>query len=288
MATFIPAPSFSAVPSYQSSPYVSGFGIAVTGNTTLTVQPGMARALASSFDIAFSSFSAGVPGVTTVDVSTVGLNGCYPVSIASLGLTHNTLFPVYVVANASGTSVNPASPSVSTSVPGYIVATGNNFLPAGMNAYKRIGWVAVAHSSGNLIVMTQVGNNLERKYFLQDPVAVLATGSATAQTVLDLTANDGLVPSGMNVEVMLNLEVSPNGAAGYLCVEAGNVTAGSIAPTQLFGSVASVKSSCVASVVATPNASTGNANIQYFVDNSGSVATINLIGFVDSLDNELI
>lgn len=288
MATFIPVPTqFSFVPSYQAVPFVSGLRMTNTGNTTFTVSPGACRALCNPNIIQFPAFSASTSGNITVDVSTVGVNGCYPNSIASLGLSHNTVYGVYLCANSSGTLPSPTTPSVSSVNPVVIVATGNNFLPAGYDLFRRIGVVQIAHSTSFLIPMTQSGHNNERVYTLQDPFVALSAGAATAQTIIDLTANDAPIIPSQNTEVILNVEITPNAANGYVCVEPGLLTAATVAPMQIFGSVAGEKNSSYARTTATPNASTGNANIQYFVDNSSSASTINVVGFVDSLGNSL-
>ena len=288
MATFIPAPTqFSTVPSYQGVPFVSGFRIIVTGNTTFTVSPGACRALTSTNIIQFPSFSAGLPALLTVDVSTVGANGCYPNSIASLGLTHNTTYGVYICSVSSGTVASSSTPSVTTGAPIVVVATGNNFLPAGYDTFRRIGLVQIAHSTGYLIPMTQSGHQSERVYTLQDPFVALSAGASTTPAVIDLTANDAPIVPNQYVDVILNVEITPNAADGYVCVEPGTLTAGTVSPLQIFGSVAAHKNSSYARVTATPNATTGNANIQYFVDNGSSASTINVIGFVDSIGNSL-
>ena len=296
MATFLPAPTplqFSTVPSYESAPFVSGFEMAVTGATTLTVQPGMCRALTSSQVIAYPSFSASVPGVITVDVSTVGPNGCYPVSLASLGLGLFTQFPVYACFDTAGTSRNPANSAVSG--PGFcvVVATANNFLPAGYDAFRRIGWAYVDDDTLNLIPMIQDGHGDLRTYILQDGIQVVS-GSSTAQATVDLSSGDLPIPRAVigltagNRKVLLNAQVAPNAAGGWVSVEPGNATAGSVAPAQVFGSVAAQPSSSMIEMIATPNATTGDMEVKYFVDNGGSVGTLTVIGFEDSLANALI
>jgi hypothetical protein len=288
MATFIPAPTqFSTVPSFQAPPFVSGFRIIVTGNTTFTVAPGVCRALTSPSLIQFPSFAAGIPATITVDVSTVGANGCYPNSIASLGLSHNTVYGVYICSVSSGTLASSSTPAVTTGAPIVVVATGNNFLPAGYDTFRRIGLVQIAHSTSYLIPMTQSGHMNERVYTLQDPFVALSAGGSTTPAVIDLTANDAPIVPNQYIDVVLNVEITPNAADGYVCVEPGALTAGTVSPTQIFGSVAGHKNSSYVRMTATPNSSTGNANIQYFVDNSSSASTINVCGFVDSIGNAL-
>lgn len=293
MATYIPAPSFSAVPGYQSVPFVSGYEIKYLTTTTFSVAPGCARALCNDNVIQFPSFSSSVPSSITVDVSTVGVNGCYPVSIASLGISDYTMFPVYVISSSSGVLASGVANTIAggtTTVAGpkIVVATGNNFLPAGYDTYVRIGWVYIKDTDSTIIEMTQSGHGNERVYILSNPFVALSGGNDTSATVVDLSAADGPVPKGKNIEVILNAQIIPNAADGYVYLESGLATAAAAMPTQIFGSVASKKNSSVVRLVATPNATTGNAEVKYLVDAAGSAATLNVIGFVDSLANAIV
>lgn len=287
MATFIPAPSrFSVIPNFNSFPGVSGYNMAITGSTTFTVSPGYARSLCSDFAISFPSFQPNTPSVLSVDISTVGPGGCYPNSIASLGLTHNTIFGVYVLGNSAGTTGGSLVDTANATE--VVVATGNNFLISPeYDSYRRIGLVYVDHSTGYLIPFQQSGNGTSKTYVLQDPVVALTAGAATAATVVDLTANDGAIIPNTNVNVLLDAKIVPNAAGGYVALEPGSLTAASATPVEIYGSVASQPNSSFVQMTATPNASTGNANIQYFVDNAGSAATLNVVGWVDNLGNQL-
>ena len=294
MASFTPIPSnpLSTVPSYQSFPFVSGFRQTVTGNSTFTMGPGCARALCNGNIIEFPNFTAGHAGITTVDVSTVGVNGCFPVSIASLGLTQNTLFPVYAISNSSGTgptAVNSLTGgTTNVTGPSYVVATGNNFLPPFYDTFVRVGYIFIAEATSFVIPWAQSGHGNEKTYILQDPITGVSAGAATAAAIIDLTSTVGVIPPNKNIEVILNVEITPNAAGGWVAVEPGSLTAGSVSPTQIFGSATAEPSSSQIRMIATPNATTGDANIQYWVNNAGSSATINVVGFVDSLGNALV
>jgi len=290
MATFIPAPSssdFSTVPSFESAPFVSGFELAVTGNTTLTVQPGMARALTSSQVIAFPSYSASIPGSVTVDISTVGQNGCSPVSISSLGLTYNTLFPLYVCFDSSGTAVNSSNSSVSGPGFCFVVATGNNFLPEGFDSFRRIGWVPVSQATGYVLKFAQQGNGNEREYLYQDPVTLLTAGNATTPTEVKLSYQTGLVPFGQVGKVNLNVALTGNAAGSYVYLEPYGLTAASRATTVLGTTTAGQILAANVDMVYGLDAA-GDAAITYLVDNGSSAVTIYLAGFTDSLNNSLV
>lgn len=289
MATFIPAPTaFSTVPAYQSNPFVSGYEMAVTGNTTLTVNSGAARALTNNYIIQYPSFSPSVPGVITVDVSTVGLNGCFPVSIASLGLSYNTLFPVYVIANSSGTfaanSIDASTPTFSSAGPAVVVATGSNFLPNGFDMFRRIGWVFIDESNGHLINMVQSGHGNDRTYLIPAPVAALSGGNQTGATAVDLSVHSGVVPASAGIIVTLSVAFTANSAGDYCELTPYNLS-----------SVAGVTVASPAAALMTVNQdiitgvnSSGNAAINYLVSSGSDALTLSVSGFVDSLGNTLV
>lgn len=283
MAYFIPAPTaFPVVPDFSSNPFVTGFELAVTGNFTFTVQPGAARALTSDFVIEYPSFIPNLPAVITADVSTVGLNGCFPHSIASLGLADHTMFGVYIIANSAGTTGGSLNSNIA---PAVVVATGNNFLPAGYDVFRRIGYVLIDDANGHLIFMEQSGRGNDRQYHLNAGPLAVSAGNATIATSLDLTAGDGVVPPGAGQNVILGLVINGNAANAYLRVyptgnTVGNGTAGLITPvaTQTLAAEGELN-------VGVNNI--GNASIDYLVNNAGTTATIVVNGFVDSLGADL-
>ncbi len=286
MSFFIPVPTgFSTVPAYQSNPFVSGLNMAVTGDTTFTMSPGACRALTNNYVLQFPSYSPNVPGNVTVDISTQGLNGCYPSSIASLSLASNTVFPVYAVANSSGTATVPGAAS-NGPLTAFVVATGNNFLPPNMDMFRRVAWVYVDYSTGEIIPWDQFGQGTERTYLLQDPVTALSGGVADTPTAIDLTNNSGVgvVPPSV-VSVNLNLSLTGTAVASYLYVEPTGLTAGSVTPTQLVTPTASEPLAANMSLLTGLNTS-GDSSINYWVD-SGSSATILVAGFTESLGNTL-
>ena len=284
MSVFIPAPTaFATVPSFQSAPFVTGYNIEATGNTTFTVSPGAARALTNEFVIQYPSFSATVPGNITADISTVGLNGCYPNSIASLGLAYNRLFPVYVVTDTSGVR---ASGSVSANGPFVIVATGDNFLPAGVNSFRRIGWLWVSQATGYILPMAQSGNGNEREYLLNAPITAISGGTEhTTAAEIDLSATTGIVPPNRNSKVNLNVQLTAAAATSLVYLQPQSFAAATTA-TSVLAQVASDAMGVMVSMVCGQDATTGNAAIKYLVDN-GSAVTILVAGFTDSLGNSL-
>lgn len=285
MTVLIPAPTaFSVVPCFQSAPFVSGYHMGVTGNFTFTLGAGAARALTNDFIVQYPSFSPTLPSNITVDVSTVGLNGCYPVSIASLGLANNQLFPVYVVTDTSGTY---ASGSTTANGPYAIVATGNNFLPPQMNSFVRVGWVWIDQSNGHILPMLQAGHGSEREYLLNAPIAVLTNGLAfAAPAEVDLTATVGLIPPNRNSKVMLNVQLTGTATSSFVYLQPNNFSAAGATATTVHTPVAALDMGVMVDMVCGTDSTTGHAAIKYLVD-SGSSVTIQIAGFTDSLGNTL-
>lgn len=285
MATVAPSsPRFSVIPDYASFPGVSGFNITITGNTTFSVSPGYARALCSDFALSFPSFAPNTPATLDVDIADTGINGCFPFSLASLSIAADTVFGVYVIGKSSGTTGGSLTNTANKLA--VVVATGDNFLPEGYDSYRRIGLVCVDSATEYLLDYQQSGNGNLKTYILQDAVTVLNAGNATTKTTIDLTTGGGLVVPDKNITVLLNVSITPNAAGGYVTLEPSSLTA-TPAPVQIFGSVAAQPNTSYVQMTATPNASTGNANISYYVDAGGSASTIKLVGFVDDLGNEL-
>lgn len=284
MAYFIPAPTaFPVIPDFSSDPFVTGFELAVTGNTTFTVQPGAARALTSDFVIEYPSFIPNLPAIITADIANVGLNGCFPNSIASLALADHTMFPVYIIANSSGTTGGSLNANIA---PAVVVATGNNFLPANYDVFRRIGFMLVDDANGHLIFMEQSGHANERKYILNAGPVALNAGNATAATSVDLTIGDGIIPPGAGHNAILNLAINGNAASAYLRIYptgnlVGNGAAGLITPVG--GATLGAQGQLNAGIN-----NLGNASIDYLVNNAGTTATIIVDGFVDSLGLDLV
>lgn len=283
MAIFIPVPSFNHIPDFAAAPFVTGFELAVTGNTTLTVQPGACRAMTSDLVIEYPSFIPNLPAVVTIDIATVGLNGCFPHSIASLALANDTMFPIYAIDRSSGTTSGSLDSNVA---PAFVVATGNNFLPNGWDAFRRIGWCYVDSATGHLIWMAQSGHNNERVYQLNAGPLALSAGNATVATELDLSAGDGIIPPGAGINAMLSMLINGNAAGAYLRLYptgnlVGNGAAGVITPVA--GQNLSVEGALTVGIN-----NLGHASIDYLVNNAGTTATITVIGFVDSMGVNLI
>jgi len=284
MTVFVPQPThFSAIPDFTSNPFVTGFNLTVTGNTTFTIQPGGARALTSDYVIQYPTVTPNLPAVITVNLANLGVNGVFPYLIPSAGFTGPIVLPVYIIADSAGTT--NGSLNAQANQPGIIVATGNNFLPAGYDAFRRIGWILVNNTNSVITPWTQTGNGNERQYLLPNALTVLTSGNATVFTPIDLSLGaNGIVPPGFSqVYLSLNLTTAQINASCFVQPFGASFSAPSIGLTSPVAGMLSVDVTASAS----PNA-LGHAAIQYAVGASNSSLTIQLDGFVDSLEAALV
>jgi hypothetical protein len=188
----------NAVPSFFSAPFVSGFEIVVTSSTVFIVAPGSARSSKSDYVIQVPTIQANSPSYVSVDISTVGVNGAYPLAIADV-VTTDTMLPVYAIGDGSGKNA-----------PAMVVATGNNFIPAGYTDARRIGWIFIDVGTLGLYQMFQSGHGLTRTYSFKQSIPVLQNGSQTTATAVTLDA----VPQSA-VAVSLLAEYLPAAASDY-------------------------------------------------------------------------
>lgn len=208
MSYFIPEPkSFSTNPFFASPMFVSGLKQTILDETHFTISSGCARDVLSDFALVFDGLSGENPGFLTVDVSKVGLNACYPWALDKLPYINNTIFPVYIVGNPSGTGVN-RSPAV-------IVATGDEFLPENYSAYCRIGFVTVFYDAAEGPLYTlkkfiQSGDGTRRVYQAQTPDLVYSASLTAIPQQVPLSIVNYFVPPKPNVEIMLSAPFSAN------------------------------------------------------------------------------
>lgn len=148
---------------YSSDPFIYGFELNITGNTTFLIRPGIARAYSSNFSITSNK-------AQFLDISTVGPLGCYPWALDVLNLSDRTSFNVYVIAASSGVTTLPVT---------FVVATGDNFLLPGYDTWRKIGTVHIDNSPLVLFPMTQSGSGNSREYIFRDPIPGSAYGPTT-------------------------------------------------------------------------------------------------------------
>ena len=285
MPYLIPAPkTFSTTPNYSSNPFVSGLEFTALSDTTFSIAPGAARALTSDFIIQYPSYSPNQPGFIPVDITTVGLNGCFPNSIASVSIPSGILIlSIYLVAASSGYQINYISTS-----PGIIVCTGNDFLPPGYDSYRRIGFVCIQPAK-TILPWAQSGSSMDRVYRLSSQRNTLFNGSSLTYAAVDLTnnntgPNNGIVPPKNNVEVLIETYVTTTVAGNGAFLSHVNVNG---ADTWIFNPVVGPKMGVPMRVMAGQNPTTGASVIYYKVQNAGNLFSFDTSGFIDTLGNSL-
>lgn len=219
------------VPYFTTYAFVQGYKIqSFDSATTVTFGQGGARALENDAGIVYDGSINSVPGNIQVDISTVGLNGCYPLAISAVTpVSGIAILPVYAVMNTSGTTGGSLNPQI---VPGLVVATARTgFLPAGFDAFRQVG-IIIIDSTGSLVKFASTGNYNSRHIMLNNAIQVLTGGTSTgAEVILDLlpfnstsyvnllytftpaAATDvaSLIPMGLDVSTQSPVEIKTNG-----------------------------------------------------------------------------
>lgn len=288
MAYLIPAPTFPSTPDIASTygvpmAFVSGFEMAYASTTTFTVNSGNANAENNGEVIEYPSVIPTLPSIITVDITVLaaagltlgnqiqpGTSGVFPVSIASLGLSANTTFPVYAVSDSSGKN----GPIV-------VVATGNNFLPAPYDSFRRIGFVTIAHATGFIVPFIQSGSFLDRDYQFVDAIPALAGGASQILVAVDLSTGDLPIVPGPTSKVKIL----------SLWIPAAAADTSSLTPTGLTPTVYPVVLQNAAAFGAQENwelipgidVSNGSAAISYINSAAAGALSLWIVGFTDSL-----
>lgn len=250
-----PSPSYIAF----SQLYLNGCDIAWASNTTLTVASGIARDSTNVYDM---------QNKNTITVSTAfsGVNGLDTGTVAA-----NTWYAVYLIYDTSRQL--PAATVLSTSASQPRMPSASNVT---YSAFRRVGWVRTDGSS-NLLNFVQAGTQTSRFYQWDASRSVLAGGSATTFTAVNLSAG---APAQQN-EVALTLQYTPSAAANTTSLRpTGSAVAAASSPVLLKSSTAAQL--IIPSVRIIPRVTGGNASIDYVVTASDSL-TILVTGFADNL-----
>jgi hypothetical protein len=295
MAFFGPSPvTFPSSPYFGSDAFVSGLELNVVNLNQFTIAGGACRDLLSDYVISFDPVALGQEFLLC-DVSTVGPGGCFPRNILTVSTQYNTTFCVYIIANKSGTTDGSKSGVVS---PAIIVATGNEFLPPGYNAYRRIGYIYIKGSltnsppqpQGSILPWLQSGSGNERLYTLQTSRIRLSTSSVpTTYQPISLTAfQAGITPLKNNVVCTFTYRLSVNPAGDFLLFSADGVDAAtSPSPFVIFvnNTSNSVQSAGVFTMPSTLTFNGTETSIYYKFASGGvgSALQVNQTGFYDSI-----
>lgn len=236
-----------------NAPYLAlNYGsVSVASNTTLTLAAMLCRDSTDAFDILLPSsvtINAAVNGVNGLDTGTFAASKCYA---------------VFVISDSAGFNAPKGLISLSSSAP---------VMPTGYDILRRVGW-AFSDGSTHFLKVWVCGTGSTRQYFFDEPVSAISGGTSATFLGVDLS---NLVPAVDNLQVKLQLDLTPNAAndAGYVRAGGSSATNGAV----MYGSVAAKKSSQELDVVA--KLVTGAPTIEYKVTASGSLNAL-ILGFTD-------
>jgi len=267
-------------PSYSAAPYVTGFNLTVTGANTLTLSQGAARAFTKNEGIAYIAPSVIAPTVITVNTTTIGPNGCFPIAATLAAPTYDTAFGVYICGSTSGL-VNPGQQEL---LPCAVIATADNFLPAGYDVWRKVGTVIIEAGTSTIKPMTQSGNGNERIYLFNDAYTLVTGGAATTMTEVNLslqTASYGVLNPAFAEKALLSVSFTADSVADEVILNSAS-TAPSTAGVVVKATAAS-QSMIVPVDMPLGVDGSGNAALWYKVSTSDDAATILLAGFTESL-----
>lgn len=208
----------NSAPDYSSDPFVNGYPIQIasTGATTFTIGPGAARAYTTDFAIIFNGIQPAEPPLLTLDITTVGLLGCFPYAIVpGTAVTGRTTYNVYVLGDTTGVNATTA-----------IVGTGNNFLPKGYDVWRKIGSVFVETSNTTLMNYTQAGTGIERTYVLQESSPGDVINFASNFNVFNCGHNGRPCNPFFTTEVCVSRSITAGSAGNWMAISPTNMSAG--------------------------------------------------------------
>lgn len=234
---------------------INGGLISVLDNTTFQVAPVQARDLTNSNDILIS-----VP--VNVSFNAIGLNG-----LDTGAIDIKKVYYVYAISSSSGRGA-----------PGYIVSLNpvRPYTPIYYDVYQRIG-VVVTDASSHLYPMLEVGRGGEKHYQYYSAQTILANGSATSWTSVDLSS---FVPL-FATRVYFSYGFTPTDAINVAALTAtGSVNSPLI---YLKGSVATVAINGGCDILCNLASISGiiKPAINYQVTAGTDVLTLSIIGFDD-------
>jgi len=190
-----------------NAPYldINNLEITVASNTTLTVQPGLARDSTNSFDIPLNA-------VTTVNMAVNGVNGLDTGTFAEA-----SQYYIYLIADPTLNNVPAVIASLSNTVP---------FMPAGYSIYRWIGFEQTASGSAAFLARYVMGNGNVRKHYWDTPISVLSGGSATMATAVDLSGAVATSTQAANIlPVLLDVSFTPASAGDKVTLIPGGSSA---------------------------------------------------------------
>lgn len=247
----------SAIPMAQVRfPYVSNLEIAITGDTTLTVQPGQCR----SDDNQFQIVNREIVNVDAAHVSLAGLDTGV--------LENNTLYGVYLIGDLVTARVSKVIVSKNLEIP---------VMPFQYNAFRLIGFVRT-DGSAHFLPGKFYGHGSERTFVYDTPVATAVTaGAAVAYAAVDL---ESIVPPQDGLPVLVSYEATPSASGSALSLHSFGGSANGYSAV-VTGQVASEDVTGVEEVLAGLNA--GAPAVAYKWSGAGNTVALSVSGYRYSL-----
>jgi hypothetical protein len=258
--------------------------------TTVVFSQGAARSYASDWVMDYTGTIQGLPGEITVDVTTIGVNGCFPVALSAVTPSAGfAVLPVFAVGNSSGVTNGSLDP-LNTIVPGLVVSTTGydatsglpnpGFVPAGYDSYRFVG-IVVIDDTGALIPYAMNGSYNSRQVMFKDALQVLSAGALVGPTKVDLRLGDptngGILPSSIVQSVNILAEFTNNTADDTAYLIPFGLTSTSQPPIMLKGSANTVP--VWSNVVMAVGNDSGIAAIDYSVSATDCTLSLWLAGF---------
>ena len=265
----------SAVANWSSHPFVTGYHLIHGSVNTLSMTPGAARAYANDFVISNDGRLPGTNGNLQLDTTVVGLGGCSPVLMSEAAPVDNTSFGVYVLGDTSG-----ARPTA------VVIATGDDFMPEGYDAWRRVGMVQNVGGTDDLVFMEQNGLGTERAYHLQSSIPLVVAGNFTGFGIVDMTSGNAPCHPELTSHAIMSVEYTPALASNLFEMALATAPAPTTWPVRLSSSVDAVTTH--QSVVMYPEVNQNVVSVYYRVANIADSVDINLAGFTESLSVDVL
>lgn len=207
----------TTLPQIQNDPiyslphlYINGLNISVASTTVLAIAPGQARDSNNNIDMPVGfpnlqgntfpveQFQGYMPPLT-INTAVSGIGGLDTGTIAA-----STQYAIYLIGDSRGYN----------QVAAILSLTSNAYplMPLGYDSLRLIGFIQTDGSS-NFVYATHKPQNMigALQYFNVPPLSVLAGGSATTFTAIDLTTNSAVPTTTLpNVIVELLVVFTPS------------------------------------------------------------------------------
>jgi hypothetical protein len=183
--------------------YLSGLNVSVASNTTLSIAAGQCRDSNNVIDMVVST-------ALTLNAAVNGANGLDTGTFAA-----STMYYVWLIGDSSAFLTPASLLSLSATAP---------TLPTGYDSQRLIG-CALSDGSTHFLTMYMTGSGKLKECYWDAAISVLAGGSATSLTAVDLSS---AVPALDNLPVLLSVSFTPATAADKVSIAPGGSTSTSL------------------------------------------------------------